>query len=300
MKKYPLWLTGLLILSLICSIGMVLFDIGVIPPILGVAENADAINRLMLNISYSYLASIVFALITGLLPNLVSSRSALVKSQSSLIAIRKDLAWCYGALSFIDEIYTSRIATDPEYLKYVKIGLINPLTDATLENISVTEKRYFAKVTYHYINCTSIKIEYIDAVTDIYCALNKISENILKLKSNSYFFQLSDKTIDLINRINTETQSLKHHASLLKQSVSKNLIIAQNFSYVNYNCLKDLIYQLSKLILGTNEIRRITFSELTDAETAQYQYNLSTQREHGDMYRQLDLVERIYDENRRI
>lgn len=195
MKKYPLWLTGLLILSLICSIGMVLFYIGVIPPIFGEAENADAINRLMLNISYSYLASIVFALITGLLPNWVSSRSALVKSQSSLIAIHKDLAWCYGALSFIDEIYTSRIVTDPKYLKYVTIGLINPQVDASLENISVTERRYFAKGTYHCINCSSIKIEYIDAVTDIYCALNKISENILKLKSNSYFFQLLIKLL---------------------------------------------------------------------------------------------------------
>jgi hypothetical protein len=300
MKKYPLWLTGLLIISLICSFGMVLFDIGLIPPIFGEAENADAINRLMLNISYSYLASIVFALITGLLPAFVSSRSALVKSQSSLKAIHHDLTWCYGALSFIDSTYTARNASNTTDLKYVKVELIDPQVDAILGNINVTEKRYYAKVEYHCINCSNIKIEYIDAVTDIYRALNKITENILRLKSNAYFYQLSDKTVDLIDRISMNTHTLMHFASLLKQSVSKNLIIAQNFSYENYSCLDELIELLSKIILDKNEISRKTFSELTDEDIALYQRYLSTQEDHGDLYRQLDLVERIYDENRRI
>lgn len=292
MKKYPLWLTGLLILSLICSIGMVLFDIGVIPPILGEAENADAINRMMLNISYSYLASIVFALLTVLLPTFVSSRYALVKSQSLLKAIHHDLTWCYGALSFIDGI-----TTNPDSLKYVTI---NPQAGATSENISVSEKRYYVKGEYHCINGSITKIEYIDAVTDIYRALNKITENILRLKSNSQFDPLPYKTIDLINRINTETGTLKNYANLLKQSVSKNLIIAKNFRYGNYSCLDELIAQLSKIILDKNTISSKTFSELTDDEIAQYRYYLSIQQEHGDMYRQLDLVERIYDGNQRI
>ena len=275
---------------------MVLFDIGVIPPILGEAENADAINRMMLNISYSYLASIVFALLTVLLPTIVSSRYALVKSQSLLKAIHHDLTWCYGALSFIDS------TTNPDSLKYVTIAidLINPQAGATSENISVSEKRYYVKGEYHYINGSITKFEYIDAVTDIYRALNKITENILRLKSNSQFYQLPYKTIDLIDIINTETGILKNYANLLKQSVSKNLIIAQNFGYGNYSCLDELIAQLSNIILDKNEISRKTFSKLTDDKTELYKCYLSTQQEHGDMYRQLDLVERIYDGNQRI
>lgn len=295
MKKYPLWLICLLILSLIFSIGMILFDIGVIPSIFGEAMNADAINRMMLNISYSYLASIVFALITILLPNFVSSRNALVKSQRLLKAIHHDLTWCYGALSFID-----RITTNPDSRKYVTIDPINPQADATLENISVSEKRYYVKGIYHCINGSITKIEYIDAVTDIYRTLNKITENILRLKSNSYFYQLSYKTIDLIDRINTETQTLKYHASLLKQSVSRNLIIAQNFSHGNHSSLDELIAQLSKIILDKTAISRKIFTELSVAEIDQYQSYLSIKQEHGDLYRQLDLVERIYDGNQRI
>lgn len=297
MKKYPLWLIGLLILSLICSIGMVLFDIGVIPPIFGEAENADAINRMMLNISYSYLASIVFALITVLLPNFVSSRTALMKSQGLLKAIYDDLTWCYGALSFIDRIYDAQITPDQRHLKYVTLDLIDKQADAKLENISVTENRYLAKVRYNY---SSIKFEYVDAVTDIYRALNKITENISSLQSNSYYSQLSYKTIDLIDRINTKTRTLKQFGSILKQCVSQNLIIVQNFNYDNYNCLDELINQLSEIILDKNKISRKTFSKLTDNETAQYQDYLSKEKEHGDLYRQLDVVERIYDNDKRI
>lgn len=300
MKKYPLWLICLLILSLIFCIGMILFDIGVIPSIFGEAMNADAINRMMLNISYSYLASIVFALITILLPNFVSSRNALVKSQRLLKAIHHDLAWCYAALSFIDEIYTDRITSNPGYLKYVSLNLINPQANASLENINVTEKRYYANVEYSYANYSNIKTEYIDSVTDIYRALNKITENISRLESNSYFNQLSDKTIDLIDRIDTETDRLKNNASALKQCVSKDLIIAQNFAYDNYSCLDELIDQLSNIILDKNEISRKTFSKLTDAETELYKCYLSTQKEHGNLYRQIDFMERIYDGNQRI
>lgn len=298
MKKYPLWLICLLILSFAFSIGIVLFDIGVIPPIFGEAKNADAINRSMLNISYSYLASLVFALITVLLPTFVSSRSALVKIQSLLIAIHKNLAWCYGALSFIDGTHTAQNTANTVDLKYVTMGLIDPKAGAALGNISVTEKRYYAKTEYHYINCPSIKkIEYIDAVTDIYDALFKITENISSLKSNSVFYQLSHKTVDLINRIAKEIPM--QEAIVLKEGVSKNLIIAENFSY-NYCCLPELISQLSKKIINKKEISRITFSELTSVETAQYKQYLLNQQTHGDMYRQLDLGGRIYDGDLRI
>lgn len=300
MKKYPLWLISLLALSIIYSIGIVLFDIGLIPPIFGVAENADAINRLMLNISYSYLASIVFALITVLLPNFIASRSALVKSQGLLMAIHKELTWCYGALSFIDRINTDRNQPDSPGLKYVTIDLINPQTNAELGNIKVTEKRYYAKVKYHWANCSETRTEYIDAVTDVYCALNKIAECISNLKSSLCFYQLSAKTIDLIDRINTETQELKLHASIFKQSVSENLIIVQNFSYGNYDCLPELISQLSKVILDKNKTKHMTLSELPIADVSLYQRYLSNQKPHGDMYRQLGLGGRIYDENKRI
>ena len=83
-------------------------------------------------------------------------------------------------------------------------------------------------------------------------------------------------------------------AIVLKEGVSKNLIIAENFSY-NYCCLPELISQLSKKIINKKEISRITFSELTSVETAQYKQYLLNQQTHGDMYRQLDLGGRIYD-----
>lgn len=297
MKKYPIWLICLLILSLTFSIGVVLFDIGLIPPIFGEAKNADAINRSMLNISYSYLASIVFALITVLLPTFVSSRIALAKSQSLLKAIHKNLAWCYGALSFIDETHIAQKTDNTVDLKYVTLSIINPQAGAELKNIRVTEKRYFARVEYPGVNSQNIRIEYIDAVSDIYDALYKITENISSLKSNSYFYQLSDKTVDLINRIAQEIPMLD--AKVLKKSVSKNLIIAQNFSY-DYKCLLELMNQLSEIISDTNEIGRISFTKLTDNEIAQYQQYLLSQQNHGDMYRELHLGGRIYDMDKRI
>lgn len=216
-----------------------------------------------------------------------------MKSQGLLKAIHDDLTWCYGALSFIDKIYDAQITPDPLHLKHVTLDLI----DKQADNISVTENRYLAKVTY---NNSRIKFEYVDAVTDIYRALNKITENISSLKSYSYYSQLSYKTIDLIDRINTETRPLKYLGSILKQCVSQNLIIAQNFSYDNYNCLDELINQLSEIILDKNKISRKTFSKLTDNETAKYQDYLSKEKEHGDLYRQLDVVERIYDNDKRI
>ncbi len=300
MKKFPLWLICLLVLSIICSIGIILFDIGVIPPIFGNAENAEALNRLMLNISYSYLASTIFALITVLLPTLVSSRSALVKSQRFLIAIYNELAWCYGALSFIDRINTDQSTTDFFGLKYVEINLTNPQTTDVLENIKVTERRYYAKVEYHWTSCTETRTEYIDAITDIYCALNIVTECISNLESSSCFYQLSAKKIDLIDRIRTETQTLKQRASMLKQSVSGNLIIAQNLSYGNYSCLGELTDQLSEIILETKKICRKTFLKLTVAETNLYGDYISTEKVHGDLYRKLDLGGRIYDGNQRI
>ena len=87
---------------------------------------------------------------------------------------------------------------------------------------------------------------------------------------------------------------------MLKQSVSGNLIIAQNLSYGNYSCLDELTDQLSEIILDTKEICRKTFLKLTVAETNLYEDYISTEKVHGDLYRKLDLGGRIYDGNKRI
>jgi len=50
------------------SVGMLLFRWGIIPPIFGEAVNADDRNEVMLNLSYSYLAGLVFYILVTWLP----------------------------------------------------------------------------------------------------------------------------------------------------------------------------------------------------------------------------------------
>lgn len=66
------WLTKVLLTILtVFSIGMLLFRCGIIPPLLGEAENAANKNEVMLNLSYSYLAGLIFYILVTWLPNKV-------------------------------------------------------------------------------------------------------------------------------------------------------------------------------------------------------------------------------------
>ena len=56
------------------SVGMLLFRWGIISPIFGEAVNADARNEVMLNLSYSYLAGLIFYILVSWLPYKIRSQ----------------------------------------------------------------------------------------------------------------------------------------------------------------------------------------------------------------------------------
>lgn len=65
-----------IILSLLTafSIGMLMFRWGIVPPIFGETVNADARNEVMLNLSYSYLAGLIFYVLVSWLPYKIRSQ----------------------------------------------------------------------------------------------------------------------------------------------------------------------------------------------------------------------------------
>ena len=80
--KFVLWLLA------IFSVCMLLFRWGVIPPFFGETENAEAKNEVMLNLSYSYLAGLIFYILVTWLPNKVRTcrMQPFIKDKKEFIA----------------------------------------------------------------------------------------------------------------------------------------------------------------------------------------------------------------------
>ena len=102
---------------------------------IGVVENADRINHVLLNLSYSYLAGCIFYLLVTALPEFIRTRKAKDMLGSKYESIRKQVM--YSIQSFHDK-----------YLSEDSIASItvDDLTQA-LNSKSMQELSYYAKVT---------------------------------------------------------------------------------------------------------------------------------------------------------
>lgn len=304
------WVKILLFTSCLFCLGVIFFDIGLIPPVFGYSENAESINKALLNISYSYFAGFLFAILTIYIPKRIETRKSLRKVQNSLIALLKELSWCEGALSFIDNdnqrhgisnntaIGLNSSSTTIK-LEYITLSLIDPNKDTELSNIDVIENTWYTKSTYYGINGKIIITyeEYVNVVSDINKITTQIDKIITNIKMSSHYKDLPSKLINLLDSINSD--ALFYEAKCLHEAVKKKLIIAENFSY-NHSNLPSYIDSLIRYVSSNSVWAKVTFTNLDGYECSQYQAYLSQQIKNGDMYRQISGIGRIYDGTYRI
>lgn len=85
------WIYILLYLSLAFAISVILFYVGIVPPIFGKADNAEEINNVLVNLSFSYLAGYIFYVLIEVLPTWSKSKKAMDFVGPRLKAIYSDL-----------------------------------------------------------------------------------------------------------------------------------------------------------------------------------------------------------------
>lgn len=290
MNKTNWIISTIVILTAIFSILVILFDIGVIPPIFGSSDHAAEINKALVNVSYSYFAGVIFALLTIYFPRIFAQYSALCKSQTTLLALVHELTWCSAVLKFIKDKEPIKIGSrDDPYA-------INPVIN-NLKEIEVVENRFYVRSVEDCGGQAVTRIEYVDVVSDLNNACYKISEMIDKMKRLSYYGSLSIDLLALIDKV--EKLRLLNDAKLLSIAVEKNLIIAENFTTYSSEGLGDVIAGLSNYI-KSGKRTTITFNPLSDYETEQYKRWLTNNREHGDLYRELGMNGRVYDGDMRM
>lgn len=76
---------------------VILFRLGIIPPIFGEAKNADQINEVLVNLSYSYMAGLVFYLLNDYIPTKIRERKALKLISRKLVDIYMKMDWIIAA-----------------------------------------------------------------------------------------------------------------------------------------------------------------------------------------------------------
>lgn len=90
----------LLFILLIGSLWMIGYHLGLFKAI-GTSANAESINEVLLNISYSYVAGVIFYLINNGIPDIFKRGSAEKLIEADLNAIQKELCFVDALISFI-------------------------------------------------------------------------------------------------------------------------------------------------------------------------------------------------------
>lgn len=201
-------ITILLYLATAFFAGIILFRLGLVPPLFGSAENADNINDVLVNLAYSYMAGLLFYLLNDYLPTKLRQQRALKLVSSKLVALYMKMDWV--------------IAVEKQYNNCTKENVDMTLEDCSFaDNHTLQDTQVFVK-SYVRINSNIWRSEpvseWYESVTSPAHNADKIKEIVAAIQANPISKDLCDDVYDLLSQVYTSEflRSLSQNRDIMK------------------------------------------------------------------------------------
>lgn len=232
--------TILLYIATVFFAGIILFRLELIPPIFGSAENADNKNDVLVNLSYSYMAGLLFYLLNDYLPTKHRQQRALKLVSSKLVDLYMKMDWV--------------IAAEKQYNNCTKENVDMTLEDCSFADCHTLQDTQVLVKSYVRINSDMWRNEPISewykSVTSTADGADRIKELVIAIQTDPISKYLSDDVYDLLSQAYT---------SNFLRSLSQNREIMRTvpLSSIDVNNGKQNMYEFIQLTL---KFRSLSFN----------------------------------------
>ena len=260
--------TILLVLTLI-SIWGVLLRMGLVPPIFRSSTNYIQINETLTSLALSFLAAMIFYVITVVLPGYYDKRKALKDHSSSFESIYTDMSYIISALRMMANISKSEEdVVEKDWESFNHSGAL--LVDQWYV------RRYSIRDGVE--NNEPIR-GWIHAEKDLLYYVKSIKKQIEKISLSPLVRGLSLETIDLLRGINSSMVLSSLEFDIGSRQILKPAIKAMGVDYSGFQNLPHALIEFIKMHKELSKLCKKTlafrFEQMTEDEITQFNYERS-------------------------
>ena len=249
---------GLLYICGVFSFCAILFRLGIIPPIFGYADNYQQINEVIMNISYSYLAGLIFYLLNECLPSYYRENKAM-----SMIAPK--LQTLYSKMDWIIAVTKMEANIDKENHTIT----LDDCSIANTVNLKVARIAVFAYVRINKVSwCENPTKELYDTIYTQAKYARKIKEISESIQYSSVANYLSNDILTLLFQIQNSDylKDLEINEQIAETTNLSNLIEIHGGKQKLYNFIQ-LYLKLRKYSFDKHEHKLV---KMNDKEKKEY------------------------------
>lgn len=226
----------LLCLCAVCSIGGVLFHIGIIPAIFGDAKNYQQINEVIVNLSYSYLAGLIFYLLNDGIPSYFQRRKAIALIAPKLLSLYSKIDWILAVSKMEANI-------DKENCKIT----LNDCSSANNITLQVSRVAIFSyvRINNNEWNSNPSK-EYYETILSQAKVVKEIKDIINSILISAVASDLNNDLVSLLYQI--------QHSEYLKDlETNKEMAETYNFKTIEIHEGQQKLYDFIQMYLRLNK-----------------------------------------------
>lgn len=259
----------LLCLCAVFSIGGVLFRIGIIPPLFGYDKNYQQINEVIVNLSYSYLAGLIFYLLNDGIPSYFRQKKAMDLIAPKLLSL-------YSKLDWIVAVTKLEANLDKENNKIT-------LSDCSIANNVALHVSRIAIFSYIRINSnvwnSNPTREWYDTILSQAQFAQKVKEIIVAIQTSIVAKDLNNNLMSLLYQI-------QNSGYLTDLEINKELVEMNELKSIeNHNGqqkLFDFIQMLLKLSLYNFEKHEHKLVKMNESQKEEYNQFLASMKPYID------------------
>ncbi len=259
----------LLCLCAVFSIGGVLFHIGIIHPLFGYAKNYQQINEVIVNLSYSYLAGLIFYILNDGIPSYFRKKKAMSLIASKLQSLYSNLDWILAVTKLEANL-------DKENNKIT-------LSDCSIANNVTLHVSRIAIFSYIRINSnvwnSNPTREWYDTIFSQAQLAQKIKEIIVTIQTSIVAKDLNNNLMSLLYQI-------QNSEYLTDLEINKELVeMSELKSTENHNGqqkLFDFIQMLLKLNLYNFDKHEHKLVKMNESQKEEYNQFLASMKPYID------------------
>ena len=262
MKQH--WLSGIIVVLFLLSLTFILFYIGWIPPLFGSSAHYKEINSVLLSFSLSYMAALVFYLLTFIIPKNLKQKEAELALRDRFEKIYDDLGFVIANLMLFAGINKDEKAIRKEDWNGITSN-VSILQDAWYVREYACRDRVWES-TYDRI--------WIDSEGELLRKIKDIGSTVATIYTSPFCTGLSGIIVDLLNQLSS-SKGLQSLSSTIEFRVNiLSLLTSTNASITLFNNPQEEFQQLVDIHLRlkpfcSKPIQK-RYEMMTEPEKAQY------------------------------
>ena len=258
------WLSWIIVVLFLLSVTIILFYIGWIPPLFGSSTHYKEINSVLLSFALSYIAALLFYLLTYIIPKNIKQKEAELALRNRFERIYDDLGFVIANLTLFAGINKDEKSIRKEDWEGIT------------SNVSLLQEAWYVReyVCRDGVWDSSFDRIWIEADAELSRKVKDIGSTVATIYTSPFCTGLSDKIISLLNQLSS-SKGLQSLSSTLDLRASILILLTStNASITLFNNPQEEFQQLVGIHLKlkslcSNPIQK-RYEMMTEQERAQY------------------------------